>query len=156
MYSTRSGAVRFCGAAWVYGSECGDDSWYRWRIESPPTRVFWKVVLSHCNRGSTNDTVKYTVKSSITTSTSTTSTVSVNAKISMGFNAGKLLQSLGGELGVSFAWSRTQMEQFAREKTIETSTQVEPGMKWVVSQFMGEAGWTSIATDRTKTEKIPC
>ena len=101
--------------------------------------------------------MKYTVKSSITTSTSTTSTVSVNAKISMGFDAGKLLQSGGtGELGASFTWSRTYLEQLAREKTVETSTEVEPGMKWVVSQAVGEAGWTSIATDRTKTEKIPC
>jgi len=156
MYSKRNGAVRFCGAAWVYGSECGDDSWYRWRIESPPTRVYWKVVLSHCNRGSTNDTVKYTVKSSITTSTSTTNTVSVDLKISAGLGAGKLLQSSGGELGASFSWSRTYLEQLARERTVETSTEVEPGMKWVVSQAVGEAGWTSIATDRTKTEKIPC
>ena len=137
-------------------SNCGWDSWFRWRIESPPTRVYWKVVLSHCNKGNTNDTVQYTVKSSITTSTSTTSTVSVNAKISAGLGAGKLLESAAGDLGVSFTWSRTYMEQLAREKTIETSTQVEPGMRWVVSQAVGEAGWTSIATDRTKTEKIPC
>ena len=99
---------------------------------------------------------KYTVKTSITTSTSTTTTISVNAKISMGLGAGELLQSSGGELGASFTWSRTYMELLARERTVETSTQVEPGMKWVVSQAVGEAGWTSIATDRTKTEKIPC
>jgi len=149
LYNGRDGDSRLC-------SDCGYDSWFRWRIESPPTRVYWKVVLSHCNRGSTNDTVKYTVKSSITTTTTTTYTVSVNAKISLGFDAGKLLESAGGELGASFTWSRAYMEQLVREKTIETSTQVEPGMRWVVSQAVGEAGWTSIATDRTKTEKIPC
>ena len=149
LYSGRHGVLWEC-------SDCGNDSWFRWRIESPPTRVYWKVVLSHCNRGNTNDTVKYTVKTSITTSKSTTSTVSVNAKISAGLGAGKLLQSSGGELGASFTWSRTYLEQLAREKTVETSTEVEPGMKWVVSQAVGEADWTSIATDRTKTEKIPC
>jgi len=148
-YSGRSGSVFSC-------PHCGYDSWFRWRIESPPTRVYWKVVLSHCNGGSTSETMRYTVKTSITSSTSTTTTISVNAKISMGLGAGELLQSSGGELGASFTWSRTYMELLARERTVETSTQVEPGMKWVVSQAVGEAGWTSIATDRTKTEKIPC
>jgi len=149
VYTERQGWLQAC-------TSCGYDSWFRWRIESPPTRVYWKVVLSHCNRGSTNDMVRYTVKTSITTSTSTTTTVSVNAKISAGLGAVKLLQSSGGELGASFTWSRTYLEQLARERTIETSTQVEPGMKWVVSQAVGEAGWTSIATERFKTEKVPC
>ena len=52
--------------------------------------------------------------------------VNVNAKISMGLGAGELLQSSGGELGASFTWSRTYMELLARERTVETSTEVEP------------------------------
>ena len=152
LYSSRKGGLWFC-------PDCGDDSWFRWRIESPPTRVYWEVVHSHCNEENKNVTMKCAMKSSITTSTSTTSTVSVNAKITMGLGAGKLLQSAIsriGELGASFTWSRTYMEQLAREKTMEISSQVEPGMRWVVSQAVGEAGWTSISTDRTKSEQIPC
>lgn len=153
LYSNRKGHLEYC-------SHCGYDSWFSWRIESPTTRVYWKVVLDHCNRGTTNDTLTYTVKTSITTSTSTTTEVTVDTKISLGLEAGKLLEAVGrtvgGELGASFKWSRTQVEQLAHSKTTKISTQLEPGMKWVVSQAMGEAGWTSIATDSSKAEKIPC
>jgi len=152
--SASNSYLRYCS------SDCRYDSWVSWRIESPPTRVYWKVVFDHCNRGTTNETLTYTMQTSITTSTSTTTEVTVGTKISFGLEAGKLLEAvgrtLGGELGASFKWSRTDVEQLAQSTTIEISTQLEPGMKWVVRQAMGEAGWTSIATKSSTTEKIPC
>lgn len=143
---------------WLKHGYKGDDSWFRWRIESPPTRVYWKEVFNHCNGDTTNTTVKYTMTTSITTSTSTTT--EVNALISLGYEAGKLLEPLtrtvGGELGGSFKWSRTHMEQMARSETTEISTRLEPGMRWIVSQAVGEAGWTSIITEGSKSEMKPC
>ena len=116
-------------------ADCGYDSWIRWRIESPPTRVQWKEAYHYCNKGTTKDTVKYRVKSSITTSTSTTNAVSMDAKISAGLGAGELLQSAGVQLGFSWSWSRTYMEQLAQEEGHEVIAIVEPGMMLVVTHL---------------------
>ena len=44
---------RVCG---LWNPQCGYDSWFRWRVESPPTRVQWKEVYHYCNKGTTKDT----------------------------------------------------------------------------------------------------
>jgi len=148
-YASKQSEILWC-------CHCGDDSWFRWRIEAPPSRVFWNEVYSYCNTGDTKVSVKHTVKSSITTSTTTTETHGFNAKITLGKEVAKYAGNAGGELGYTFSKATTNMKQLAQEATSEASAEVGPGERWVVRQMVGQAGWTSVNTLKFKSEKTRC
>lgn len=143
-FSTGMGLLMLC-------KDCGDSSWFKWRIQSPPTRQYWAEVVNICNKGSTITKYTRAFKSSITTSLSQTQTWSVSAKINFGIAAGKLinaLSSLGGESSTSYSYSRTELRQSAEEVTHTLEKDVQPGYRWIVKQFVGEAAYTTIKTTK--------
>ena len=102
--------------------------------------------------------VKHKVKSSITSSTTTTTTEGVNLKVELGKEVAQYALSVGGVLGFKFTNTQAtqNMKQIAQEKTSEASVEVGPGEKWVVSQMVGQAGWTTVNTLKFKSEKTRC
>ena len=132
---------------------CGKKNWFRWRIESPPTRQYWATIYQHCNNRTNSSTeVTFSVKTSIGTGSSETFTS--EAKISAGLAAGKLIKSVTGER--SHAYSRTHMILYVDEKEFELRKRIPFGKKWIVQQMVGQAGYTTINTVKHREEMDMC
>lgn len=138
---------------------CGDDSWYKWRIQSPTTKESWKVVVDiennspkgRCNcDGKGNDCEGHEewVTNSISTTKSTSETLTIEAKISAGAFAAKLL---GLEGGASRSFTTELINNAAHEEKTKLKVNcLPPGKRWVVQQLVGTAGYTTLSVKKFK------
>jgi len=149
---------------WTRGSRDFDKSgegWFDFRIISPKTTSYWMKVDQRENCHSSESMPASTIiKQSIGKTSSNTHTQDLEVKIG-GSKALKFL-ALAPEVRSSFSWQQTSIDDMTKsmEHVIGgaggQTFKVQPGYKWIVYQWVGEAAYFKLATAKMKTCDVPC
>ena len=143
-----------------YGTKT-HNSWFRFRIYSPPTIVAWKEAFRHSNCNS-SIAVHYqeTFKSSVTSTTKEGSKITTEVSAKWGPTFLKLLNSFEVSGKVTNEWSMEKINEYSEERTTTIGGAyghpVPPNKIWVGYQKVGRAGNMKIKSLQTKTEMEDC
>eukprot|EP00091_Calanus_sinicus_P008674 TRINITY_DN20836_c0_g1_i1.p1 TRINITY_DN20836_c0_g1~~TRINITY_DN20836_c0_g1_i1.p1 ORF type:complete len:282 (-),score=5.21 TRINITY_DN20836_c0_g1_i1:251-1096(-) len=138
----------------------GSPNWFQWRIVSQPPREYWidAEEFNNCHGAvGENAPAHISFETSITNSVSHTFTV--EQKISIGLDAVPLLKKLGE---TTVTWSTENIRTWANSRKITVgsagtkSKMVKPGWKWVIQQFVGDASFTRIGTNKYRFCDVEC
>ena len=151
LYTDTKGFLKSC-------SDCGDPRWFKWRIVSPPTQDYWRLITSIDNcAGKTSLPVSQNVRGFITS-------VGVSAfkeKIEKGLEARDIL-SMNQKSSIRNNWDTTNIKALARGRSVALGGMgacgyvVQPCHVWRLYQLEGHAGYTTIGTKMIKSEQEEC
>ena len=150
-YTDEEGFLKTC-------SDCGDPRWFKWRIVSPPTHDYWRLVTTVDNcAGKTSLPVSQVVRGFVTSVGAT----SVRQKIEKGLEATAIL-SMDSENTIKKDWSSTHIRELARGRGVSVGGRgacdykVQPCHVWRLYQLEGQAGYTTVGTRMVKSEQEEC
>ena len=144
---------------WIFATQDSDsdDGQFDFTIVSPKTTAYWQKVAQMENCNSTESkTVMATINQSIVR---TDGNLSIPVK-DLKFGGIKAIKFLELAPDASFSWQRTNIDDMIKTKEHviggDESLKVKPGNKLFVYQWIGEAAYFRLATDRVKTCEVPC
>ena len=149
-----------CIGAYENGEE---DGGFDFTISSPKTRTYWQKVkqVQNCNSSEPME-ASTTIKQSIVRTDDDRWYRRKDVLRGAGSRAVKFLKLHAPDVKTSFSWQKVNIDEMisSKEHVIGKAKyeidKLKPGHKRIIYQWVGEAAYFKLATDRVKTCDAPC